>query len=567
MPHDGDGLALLGMVELTPKPDLIVAGGDLPAVARALRDLFAAGGRLFDRDMPVKLVQPADGGPMVVTPLTVHGVVVEAHRLCQPVKVDSEGKRSPITLPERVARMYLDMTGEWNLPPLTGISTAPLLATDGGIRYAVGYDRTTGLWCCKVPPLCVPERPRVGDARMALRLLREAFKTFPFADAVRRYDPVLGVEVVNLDHPPGRDESAFLIGLQTAICRASLWLAPGFLINAPQVSGAGTGKGLLVRAICAIAFGIRPRAFTAGHDRQELDKRIVAELIEAGPALFLDNANNAVLRSETLASVLTERPARVRLLGQTRMVALNSTAFVAMTGNGLGVSEDLARRINPCELDARCENPEARPFASGFLEEIERHRAELLSAALTIWRFGRQNASDLQRGRPIGSFETWGEWVRDPLLTLGCRDPVERIEVIKARDPHRQKIAELFGTWHRHHGDAPIKAVDLAEPVRHLIDPQGRGRQYVATFLGKLAGTRAAGFVLTRQEAVGVWGAATYSLRRAASEADNGIGHRGHREHRAPMPPMVPMPDEVESAAASLDDDIADIPPETETVL
>jgi hypothetical protein len=144
------------------------------------------------------------------------------------------------------------------------------------------------------------------------------------------------------------------------------------LITAPAVSGAGTGKGLLVRAICAVAFGIRPRAFTTGGERKELDKRLAAELIEAQPALFLDNANGVALRSDTLASVLTERPARVRLLGQTRMVPLNSAAFVAVTGNGLTVTEDLARRFIPCELDARCEDPEVRPFPSGFLEQIER---------------------------------------------------------------------------------------------------------------------------------------------------------------------------------------------------
>jgi hypothetical protein len=46
----------------------------------------------------------------------------------------------------------------------------------------------------------------------------------------------------------------------------------------------------------------------------------------------------------------------------------------------------------------------------------------------------------------------------------------------------------------------PIKASNLAEPVKAIGDPQGRGRQYLATFLSGLANTRAAGFVLTRQE-------------------------------------------------------------------
>jgi hypothetical protein len=323
------------MLALGPRPDLIVHGGDLPSTARALRDLFAATGYLFDRDLPVKLVQPADGGSMMASPLTASSVVMEAHRLCRPVKLNSENQPTPVTLPERVARMYLDMRGEWHLPSLAGIATTPLFSACGDVRHVTGYDRGTGLWCSKVPPLVLPEHPRHEDALAALRLLREAFKTFPFADAAHRYDQTLGVEVVDLNQPPGRDESALLVALITAICRASLWLAPGLLMVAPQVSGAGSGKGLLVRAICIIAFGVRPRAFTAGHDRQELDKRVVSELVEAAPVLFLDNVNGAVLRSATLASVLTERPARVRLLGQTRMVALNSTAFIAVTGNGL----------------------------------------------------------------------------------------------------------------------------------------------------------------------------------------------------------------------------------------
>jgi hypothetical protein len=241
-----------------------------------------------------------------------------------------------------------------------------------------------------------------------------------------------------------------------------------------------------------------------------------------------------VLRSDSLASVLTERPARVRLLGSTKMVMLNSTAFVVVTGNGLTVSEDLARRFVLCGLDAGCEDPESRPFRPDFLGDIERRRAELLGAALAIWRFGRQNADSLKRGRPLGSFGTWCEWVRDPLLELGCRDPVEQVEVVKAHDPNRERIAELFTIWNRWHGSAPTRVADLAEAVRYVIDPQGRGRQYVASFLGKLTGTRAAGFVLTRQEAVGEWGAASYSLCRTKSAPQMPPGIGGHRDHRGP---------------------------------
>jgi hypothetical protein len=427
------------------------------------------------------------------------------------MKRDRWGNLVATTLPERVAQMYLDMN-DWKLPPLAGISTAPLLSADGAVRMVEGYDSETGLWCANALPIDVPTRPTIDNAADALELLGHTFRTFPFGDAIRRREGAL--EVVDLDRPPGQDESAFLIALMTAVCRSSLQLAPAFLINAPSVSGAGSGKGLLVRAINAIAFGLQPRAFTKGSERHELDKRLAAELIEAQPGLFLDNANGIALRSDLLASAITERPARIRVLGQTRMVLLNSTVFIAIIGNGLSVTEDLARRFIYCELDARCEDPESRPFAPGFLQDIISRRGELLGAVLTIWRFGRQNAASLDRGKPLGSFETWGEWCRDPLLTLGCCDPVERIETLKKKDPWRQRVVELFTTWWEHHGSSAIPLSGLHYSVSSIIDPQGRGRQYVAAAVRNYEGTRAAGFVLTRQQPAGTWGAATYALQQ-----------------------------------------------------
>jgi hypothetical protein len=360
------------------------------------------------------------------------------------------------------------------------------------------------------------------------------------------------IMVVDTTKPPSLAESAFLAALLTACCRPSLRLAPGVLVVAPAVSGAGSGKGLLVRAICQIAFGYSPSPFTPGHDRQELDKRLVAALIEASPAVFLDNLNSTALRSNTLASVLTERPASVRIMGRSEMVPLNCAGFIAVTGNGLSVSEDLARRFLEVLLDPQCEDPEARPFRTGFLADILARRATLLAAALTIWRWGRQNAPVLTRGLPLGSFETWAEWVRDPLVALGCRDPVEQVRAAKANDPRRRHVAEFLAMWWKHHGANPVTAAELAEPVRALIDQHGRGRQYIASRLMQMDGTRSGGFVLTRQPAARKWNAATYALTQKEPDATKGIEHRTHRDHRdhrdektassRPMPPIGPMP-------------------------
>jgi hypothetical protein len=173
------------------------------------------------------------------------------------------------------------------------------------------------------------------------------------------------------------------------------------------------------------------------------------------------------------------------------MVQLELASFFALTGNGLVLSEDLARRFICVEFDAGCEDPEQREFPPGFLRHIEKRRPELLSAGLTILRWGRQNT--VKRGHPLGSFEDWGEWVRDPLVAVGCRDPVDRINAIKARDPERQRVISLFNAWHEAQGDKPIKVSDLAETVRLIADPNNRGRQYLARAIGGLSEPELAG--------------------------------------------------------------------------
>jgi hypothetical protein len=247
--------------------------------------------------------------------------------------------------------------------------------------------------------------------------------------------------------------------------------------------------------------------------------------MEARKILYLENVNGAALRSDLLASAITERPAAIRLLGQSKTMPLNPTAFIAVTGNGVSVSEDLARRFVAVELDAGVEDPETRDFRGDLLNETMAARAELLGAALTIWRWGRMLGDDLPKGRSLGSFGDWGRWCRDPLLALGCRDPVARVADAKAADPRRQKVTEIFAAWSQAHSDKPMAVADLAEPVKVAADPAGRGRQYLASVIRALDGTRAAGFVLTRGASVGRWQPDRYALRKAP-------------EPMAPMPPM-----------------------------
>jgi hypothetical protein len=133
---------------------LVIDKGELPQVAEQLRDIIAASGDFFDRGLPVRIIRHPGGKLPTASPLTIHGVVRAAHKLCRPVK-DGES----VTLPDRVAALYLDMAGEWMLPALVVISTAPILANDGSIRSVEGYDQQSGIHCCEIPQLEVKDHP------------------------------------------------------------------------------------------------------------------------------------------------------------------------------------------------------------------------------------------------------------------------------------------------------------------------------------------------------------------------------------------------------------------------
>lgn len=484
---------------------LLVENASPERTVEALRRIFAATGTLFDRGGPVRLAYDHAQSGMAAQVLSTDGLVLEAHRACRPyttrTKPDGSVVECDVRLPRSIVQMYTDWRGEWGLPPLKGIASAPLLQADGSIHSVAGYDVATGMWCESVPDLSgmVPNRPTRADAEAALSLLRGAFRTFCFADAETFDDAKLGVPVVDLDQSPGLDESSFLVALLTAVCRPSLDLAPGVLLRAAPLSGSGAGKGLLARCISIVAFGRAPYAVTGGGRAEEAEKRIASELLQGSPTLLLDNFNDMAFRSDLLASVLTEQHARSRVLGESRMAALCSSSFVMMTGNGLSISEDLARRFVTIELDARMEDPEARPFEGDFKEEVTRRRAELLAACLAIWRWGR-HTPDIKRGKALGSFSRWCRWVRDPLLALGLRDPVERIAETKAQDGKRQHAANIFAMWWNHHGPAPVTVAKLHADVVASLGLQGDSRQQLAPYIARLAGTRAAGYVLRRYD-------------------------------------------------------------------
>src|SRR5262249_519959 len=169
-----------------------------------LRDILADAPGLFDRGVVVRVTfDQTDGGTsaqVIKPPLLVY----LAHNVCRPYRIDDDGEEKDARLPHWAAVTYLELRGEWGLATLNGITSAPLLQEDGTLRSASGYDAVSGMWCENVPDLTgqVPDRPTIDDAKRALHVIREAFKTFCFADAETTH--VKGISVVDTNKPPGR---------------------------------------------------------------------------------------------------------------------------------------------------------------------------------------------------------------------------------------------------------------------------------------------------------------------------------------------------------------------------
>jgi hypothetical protein len=94
------------------QPELLIDTADLPRAAREVRDVLATLPYIVERGVPMKVVKSAEGPPKAV-PLTAEDIVIEVHRVRQPVKLATDGRHVPMTLPPRVARMYLARSDEW----------------------------------------------------------------------------------------------------------------------------------------------------------------------------------------------------------------------------------------------------------------------------------------------------------------------------------------------------------------------------------------------------------------------------------------------------------------------
>lgn len=323
--------------------------------------------------------------------------------------------------PPRLLDTLLNI-GHWKLRPLAGVINAPTLRSDGSLLSRRGYDTATRLWLDWEDDFVLPEfsmQPSKEDAIAAKALLEQLISEFKFAD--NKLDKAIALSAV-----------------LTAVLRGAFDFAPMFLIAAPS---SASGKSYFANVIANIVNGRDCPVITLNKNHEESEKRLGALLLSSPAIISLDNLSGD-LDGELLCQICTQRFVRVRILGKSEMQECEWRGLLLGTGNNVELVGDMARRGLTCHIDTRVERPELRKFNHNPVSDVLHARGKYVAAALQI-ALAYHCAGRPKMAEPLAGYTAWSTMVRDPLLWLGCEDPVSVIDRARAADPARANAREL----------------------------------------------------------------------------------------------------------------------------
>ncbi|MCO8125074.1 hypothetical protein NHH03_25280 [Stieleria sp. TO1_6] len=406
----------------------------IPEAKHEARKLYQRGGVLVDvvteskADATAKggRVQIAAGTPRIRT-LPQQQLALRIADACQLViEKEKEGEvEKQAVPPPRWLIEGIHTAGDYgeSVRHLSAIVTAPTIRPDGSILQTPGWDASGLLFRPSMKYQPIPEQPTQADAATAAEKLFEVVADFPFTE--------------------GADRSAWLAMTLSMIGRPCVTgHVPMFAVTA-NIRGAG--KSLLVDAASIIAYGHAAARTAYAADDDEMRKRITSIVMEASPAVLLDNIDRPI-GGASLDAVLTAERWKDRELGSSRTIDLPARAIWTATGNNLRFRSDIARRVLPIRLDSPEERPEERTDFrhADLLGWTHKHRGELVTAALVILRGYFVAGCPKQDGGQFGSFESWSDVIRGAVVWAGRPDPMATIETARADDDSAAIVAGLI---------------------------------------------------------------------------------------------------------------------------
>jgi putative DNA primase/helicase len=332
---------------------------------------------------------------------------------------------------------------EWaHIQPLRGIAQWPVLAPNGEIVINNGYSPSTRYLLSSVPRIELPPKPTHEHAAAALARLLGLIAEFPFVSAEGR--------------------AAWVSGILTVLARPAIdGPVPAIIFDAPTP---GAGKTLLAHAISLLVTGDMATARAAPDDNGEWNRAILSIALGGDPVVLFDNLRGK-LENGTLEAVLTSQRYADRKLRTNEDVRVDVQSLFLITGNNMTVTRDFVRRALHCRLVPDVERPEQRGDYQirDLAGHIRAHRAELLSAALTIFWAYSVAGSPVVSMRHLGTYEKWSEVVRRPLIWAGGGDPALTQDALleNAVAEETGGSSALLEAWFARYGETPRTGRDV----------------------------------------------------------------------------------------------------------
>lgn len=344
-------------------------------------------------------------------------------------------------VPPRVASTIIDAGDELGFPRLRARAGCPQMLPDGRVQ-GHGYHADTGL-LVEAPGAwpAATDSPARADAGAAVGRLRELLRHYPWTS------------------PDA--EAAALAAIITGCIRPTLPAAPLIAISAP-LSGAGSGKSLLARALSIIATGRGPATITWPATPGEGAKRLDAVHLAGDLVVAIDNAS-VPLGDDALCASLTEPVRDIRELGASRSVRTPMVALHVATGNALTIRGDLTRRTIMVALDPHTDAPDQREIAQDLIGECRQRRGEIVADVHTILRAYLVAGEPDLRLRPMGDYRAWTRRVRAPLVYAGMPDPAGTQATLRDDDPQRHVRVALLTAWSQAFGAEGATARDAVD--------------------------------------------------------------------------------------------------------
>jgi hypothetical protein len=342
------------------------------------------------------------------------GLAAIANRMGLFHRVRGEGKKAvnvQVACPLDVARdLWADPDPLSFALPLSGLRTAPFYTDAGSLVARGGYDPESQIVLAMGPELSKAMTrvsapgwsPTAEEAREAtLFLVEELAADFPLdglnragiMDAVREGRPVPSV--------------AALIGLLVLPFVRSMieGPTPGHLLTKPAP---GTGASLLADMVSNIVVGEDASALTFPRSAEEVGKVLASIMREGAELAYFDNLS-AMVEGAEMASALTARRYKARVLGSTATLDVAVRCTFILTGNMVTASPELSRRLVPLALDARTPDPTARSGwrHADLLGFVRENRGRAVVAILTIIKRWLDLGQPAPSCPPLASFESW----------------------------------------------------------------------------------------------------------------------------------------------------------------